>query len=666
MIIKVFFLILSAVFLIADKNYCQEDSNFTSDDIIENLIEETVQDNEDSQVLDNLEYLKENPLNVNSASLKELLRIPTIDLSTALQIADYVKKVGKVFSMNELYLIKGIDKISLQKILPYLTVETIPKNVKTEYQQTESLSLLSKFKVNVRSRIINDMQDRRGFIENKYQGSKYKIYNRIKIEFNKNIQAGILTEKDAGEKSITDFSAYHLAIKDFGFLNKLVLGDYNLEFGQGLALSNPYGFSKGGNSVTSVNRPDRRIIPYLSSEENQFFKGISAMVNFGNYSLTTFFSNHYLDAGIDSGSGEITSLVIDGYHRTENEVAKRRNTKEIFYGGRVDYSFERLLSLGILYYHSEFNFPLQSSSVYDLRGRKFNCYSLAYASELGNIFIFGETAWNNSISTINSFALKMSKDISTIISIRYYPVDYYPLHSSALAESSTKNEIGIYTGINLKTGIGFFNFFIDQYKFPGSTYYNPLPSEGREFYLNYEVRPVRNTDLNIRYKNERKEVTGSYSEQKKLYNQLMQSIKTEFEYNISPKIRLKTRFDYINFLISGAGLKENGLMIYQDIKINLNRNLSAYTRVIFFQTDSYNSRIYQYENDLPGALSSYVLFGSGLRWYALIKYELFNLIILSAKYSETLKPSEKTFGSGYQEINGNLDNRVSIQIDMKL
>ena len=287
-------------------------------------------------------------------------------------------------------------------------------------------------------------------------------------------------------------------------------------------------------------------------------------------------------------------MVIDGYHRTDNEIGKSNNAKEIFYGCRADYSLNELFSVGILFYHSEFNSPLQPSSVYDIKGNKFNCYSLAYSFELGNIYLFGETARNNSLSTINSMALKISKYISTIISVRYYPADYYPLHSSGVSESSTKNETGIYTGINVKTGIGTFNFFIDQYKFPGSTYYNPLPSSGREFYLNYEVRPLRNTHLNFRYRNERKEVTGSYSEQKKLYDQLTQSTKSELEYNISKRIRLKSRFDYVNFLISGTGINENGFMIYQDIKLNLHRNFSAYIRATFFQTDSYNSRVYQY------------------------------------------------------------------------
>ncbi len=58
------------------------------------------------------------------------------------------------------------------------------------------------------------------------------------------------------------------------------------------------------------------------------------------------------------------------------------------------------------------------------------------------------------------------------------------------------------------------------------------------------------------------------------------------------------------------------------------------------------------------------LFGEGIRWYAMIKYRPMKYLILSAKYSETYKPDERTLGSGLMQINNNLDNRISIQLDV--
>jgi hypothetical protein len=90
-----------------------------------------------------------------------------------------------------------------------------------------------------------------------------------------------------------------------------------------------------------------------------------------------------------------------------------------------------------------------------------------------------------------------------------------------------------------------------------------------------------------------------------------------------------------------------------------------YARIVFFRTDSFNSAIYEYENDLTGVLTNRALFGEGLRWYLIIRYRPMRLFTLSLKYSETYKPKEKSISSGFNEIAGNLDNRLALQIDVK-
>ncbi len=41
------------------------------------------------------------------------------------------------------------------------------------------------------------------------------------------------------------------------------------------------------------------------------------------------------------------------------------------------------------------------------------------------------------------------------------------------------------------------------------------------------------------------------------------------------------------------------------------------------------------------------------------------LFTLSLKYSETYKPKEETISSGFNEISGNVDNRIALQIDFR-
>ena len=48
----------------------------------------------------------------------------------------------------------------------------------------------------------------------------------------------------------------------------------------------------------------------------------------------------------------------------------------------------------------------------------------------------------------------------------------------------------------------------------------------------------------------------------------------------------------------------------------------------------------------------------------IVKYKPLQFLTLSTKYSETYKPDETSLSSGDNEIIGNVDNRISFQIDM--
>ena len=72
---------------------------------------------------------------------------------------------------------------------------------------------------------------------------------------------------------------------------------------------------------------------------------------------------------------------------------------------------------------------------------------------------------------------------------------------------------------------------------------------------------------------------------------------------LSNKIRLRGRFEYNSFRINSLNSNENGYLIFQDIRFSPSNSLNIYGRIIFFKTDSFNSAIYEYENNLTGVLT---------------------------------------------------------------
>jgi len=665
-------LLVTFILFIDQRIYSQTDSTyFITEDIIYDLLQESRNESDNEDIYGILEDLARNPVDLNSADLSELQRIPGLTTYFSSLITEHRKKYGHFFSLNELYSVEGLPKAIIEKIKPFLLIINEDVSGETQYPKINKPTwddLSNKIKIRLRSRVINDLQERKGFADNKFEGTLPKLYNRFLFEYDKLINAGLVTEKDAGEKSLSEFISFHLALNNYGIIKTFAVGDYTVEFGQGLALWSPFALSKGTDAIYPIKRRTQMINPYKSTNENNFFRGAAASVAYDAFIISGFYSNNFFDANIDSASRAILSTPIDGFHRTESEISKKRSARETFYGARVDFiDPNEKINAGILFYKSKFSNPFLQDSPFDVGGDNFNYYSLYYDFYFGKINVFGESAFDGrSVASLASASFSFSRDFSFITLIRNYPRNYRSIHSYAFAENSsaTQNEFGIYTGFQWRTLIGEINFYFDQFKFPYASFENPLPSSGNEFLFDLRSKPINEIELNFRYNYEKKEVSENIESLKLLLSRLRQSLRGEVIYEVSKKLRLKSRLELNSFMIEKISIKEQGLMAFQDIRLSPSQNLSIDGRIILFQTDSFNSAIYEYENDLMGILSNVALYGKGMRWYLLVKYKLVNFLSLSAKYSETYKPLEKNLGSGFSEINNNVDNKISFQAEI--
>jgi len=636
--------------------FSQQDSSNQINKLIEVFTENQTEGVESSQLYSLFEYLLDNPINVNTASISELTTIPFLDYSTAEKIVLIRNKIGHYTSLSQLDSIQGIDMQNISAAKYFLILsDKITPSLKSQDRY---------FQGRFRTRTIDDLQEKKGFLNGNYLGTRPKTYLRLLLDYARNYKAGIVLDKDAGERSYADFISAHFTFKDLGILNKLIVGDYLIEFGQGLALWSPYSFSKSSEAVRTVIKSPRNLIEYTSVDENQFMRGIGGKLKLNEFSLTSFYSKHKIDANIDSLNNLILSFRKDGYHRSYNEIQKHHTVNETVWGGILSYRPETNISLGLLYYQSNFSLPVFSKNHNSLSGSKFNFLSFTYSAYLGNIILNGEAAYNNlSVASITNLFIRISNNLKIIFSFRSYPHNYYNLNSAGFSErSGTKNELGFYTGLTWKTNLGVFNTYFDQFKFPRETNSIPFSSSGNEFMLDYLSKRFRKAQLHLRYKREKKDKL--ISEDNKIYPNVSNSFRSEVSVNVSRKLRLRTRFEFrINIMNNSS---EKGYLAFQDINWVLFKNVNIKGRIIFFKTDSYNSRIYEFENDLRGILFNPALYGNGMRWYLIAQYRLLNLFNISLKYSETYKPLTLSLGSGNNEIFGGLDNKISLQIDAQL
>ncbi len=654
-------LLFSIFFIFQYFSYSQTDSSQVNiQELIDELFNEPSAEADNSNLYDVLENLINNPINLNTADITDFQQIPTIDYLTAKEIIDYRNRAGKFRNKDDLFLIKTLSNEQKKKLYPFVEVRTVKKRITLEPAYIA--------KIKLRSRIISDLQTRKGFIDGKYKGSKAKIYNRLSASYS-HYSIGVLTEKDPGEKSINDLNTFFLQVKDFNYLTNFVVGNYTLEFGQGLTLWSPYGFGKGADAVYPVKKKNRNITPYKSADENNFFRGAAVKIKFNSYRLSVFYSKNKFDANIDPLTSRIISVPVDGLHRTSREIRKRKSAEEIFKGIRLDYISNKSINAGILYYNSKFSSPFTSSSVFGLEGNNFNYYSFYYDLYFNKINLFGETAYNDkSVASITSLQFSVSRKLRWVTSVRSYPGNFTNIHGFGFGERSgaVTNELGIYNGIKWNSPIGIFDIYYDLFKFPFATFSNPVPSQGDELLINLRSKPYKKVQTVFRYKIERKEVTEKLDGSLQIVNRKRQNLRGEFIYNPSPNLRLRSRIEITNYKIAESDKDEFGYLVFQEVRIKPSENLYINSRIIFFNSKSFNSSLYEYEYDLRGLLSNIGLFGKGLRWYFVGVYKITNYLNISLKYAETYKPYEKQLSSGESLLYNNVDNRLSLQIDLIL
>lgn len=676
-LIRLIFIILILTSVKSNSLIAQVDTLDTDlEENIESILEETIEDADDSQINEVVEDLIQNPVEVNQAGIEDLLRIPFIDQNLATEIINYRKKYGYYFTLGELNSVKGMTPELFQKIKTFLYIDRnkfldieqpIPDEIKTTTLTPK------KYNLQLRQRYFQNLERRSGFETGKYYNSPFKFYNRITADYSRKYYLSVLSEKDPGEKKLNDFYSASFFMKDFYNLKQFVIGDYVLEFGQGLAMWRQIGFSKGSDAVYPIKKKESGIVQYKSTDENQFFRGVAFNTSLWRMNIYLFYSNKTFDARIDTINNLITSTPTDGYHRNESELNKKNSGREKLLGSRISYQSENY-KIGLTYYQSDFNYPIAQNTYFKTYSQMYNYLSTDFNLYIESLNFFGEFSKDkfDRVASIVGLQFSVARGTNIVTAFRNYPAKYLNIHGYGFGErnGATNNETGFYLGVNHSTKFGKFNLYFDQFKFNYPLTYDYTLTSGKEFLLNYESPSISQTKYLLKYKNEIKEIntksTDEYGREKSITNlRQQQNLRFEIQKFFGAVNRVAFRVEYISVFYKYTKNYEDGLLSFVDISTKLSNKLSLKSRFIFYQTDSYDSRIYVLESDVPGVFASSGFYGRGTRWYILLRYQVLNFMDLSAKYSELYRDDVKKIGTGNDEINSNLLRSLTFQMEIK-
>lgn len=664
----------------------------SNDENIENKIENIASDADESvdltQLTDQFEYLKENPLNLNTATRDELETSGLFSLQQVNAIIMHRDSTGYFIDVRELQALNGFDLPFIASIFAYVTAYDLQTEIKNSVR---NIAKYGTSRFIVRTTMVPQKSE--GYYRNKedkdegYLGSPLKLYTQYRYSFRRNFSFNITAEKDAGEqffkrtqKNGYDFYSAHLAIGNIGIIKTLVIGDYELKYGQGLTVWSGLAYGKTSDVVTA-KRNAEGIRPYGSVNEQLFKRGVAISLGKKKINVDLFFSNKKFDGNTSIGdtlAGQeeeiFTSFIESGYHRTLTELEDKNSITETFMGGNVGYKFKNF-KIGATAWNAHYSKPFiktaQPYNQFDFTGSNLFKAGIDYNYIYRNYNFFGEVSRsdNGSIAAINGLIASLGSNASVSIVNRHYPRNFYSLYSAAFGEATkNQNESGTFIGITTKplrqiTISGYYDLFT----FPWLTFLADAPSKGFEYLWQVTYTPSRGVELYLRGRQKTKEENART--ENILTDYLVDNTRWNYRFNVSYKISkaftLKSRIEASEVHREG-NRTETGFLFYQDVVFKpLSFPVSFAARYCIFDTDSYNSRIYTYENDVVGSYSIPAFADRGTRYYIMLRYTLRKGVDFWLRYAQTSYANVNTIGSGLDEINGSTKSEIKAQVRLQ-
>ncbi len=205
--------------------------------------------------------------------------------------------------------------------------------------------------------------------------------------------------------------------------------------------------------------------------------------------------------------------------------------------------------------------------------------------------------------------------------------------------------------------------FADFYKFPWLKFRVDAPSNGTDYLVQLTYKPNKQLEIYSRYRSEAKAINFNPSQLalSAVIAQPRQSWRTQFTFKLNADITLRNRVELLWFN-KKSSQPEQGFLTYFDFLYKpLLSSWSGNLRLQYFETDSYNSRLYAFENDVLYSYAIPVFYDKGLRYYVNANYDVNKKISVWIKWSQTVYKNKTLVGSGLDEIKGNKKTEIKLQ-----
>ena len=447
------------------------------------------------------------------------------------------------------------------------------------------------------------------------------------------------------------------------------LGDYQASFGQGLVFGAGFSLGKGAETVPTVRRSSLGLLPYTASIESGFFRGIGLTRQMGPWQSSLLISSIGKDGrvnqskdSLDSVLKTITSLSQTGLHRSLSELSTKNQVRETNLGSNLQYNANSgRWTAGLNLLHTQFSIPWirnsNSYNAFDFSGQSNQVGSIYANLSWKNFAFFGESARSRSQGqgTVLGFVSSLSRTVDFSLLWRSYDRHFQSLYATAFAEGTRpSNERGAYLGFQLKPSATIkLNAYVDFFTFPWLKFRVSTPSNGQEWLVRWSYQPQKNRLVLFQFKQERKMRNLSEEDEFTPTEQVRFILKSHaqasLEMDISTELTSRSRVLWNQVTFNQK--KTQGWMLIQECSFT-RPNWKLTARMALFDTDTFDNRLYAYEQNAVGTFAIPAFSGRGSRQYLLAQYRIHSRLTAYFRIAQTYYRDREVISSGMQEISG--------------
>ena len=583
--------------------------------------------------VENLSAYFVSPLDINSLSRSALLSSGLLSAYQVESLLDYRRENGAVASFAELGFVDGFGEDFVRRLAPFVCLGAGVQE-KTGWKPVRNELALRSGTV-LKGRVLSGTggagQDGQGKMSVAIPvGLKYRVTagERLGLSLGASLpDAGAPQPKYTGSLSV-NFKKMP---------GRMVLGDFNARFGQGLVLWNG-AMMTGLNGIASFDRRPSGISSSWSFTGGSALTGLAAEMNFGRFSLSALLAA--------PGLKQMTEKLMEKRTAAVPKLLPAVNLR--YYGRNEQFGLTHYMTFGDYTVPGKFRIPDMKTSL-DFRG----CY--------GGVDIFSEMAFDYvtlSAAALAGCAFPAGDALRMALHVRYYGRNYTDSYGGAPRSSGKcSNECGLSLGgdfmagkrvkqrdamaVNMHSG----SFTVDVACFPSGKASDVYVQGFRhcmqaKVIFNYLLQCSPEWRLTFRLT-------------ERLRTWQTEPVRTDLRCDVS-----YTRGGLFSTLrLNALQCSKIGFLTYLEAGWR-NEKIMICARQTYFRTENWSDRIYAYERDAPGSFLVPAYYGHGLSTAAFLSWKPGRRLrfYLRAGWTGYLSPTH--------DKDGKLDVRVNVVVKL--